>query len=66
MEKSKQYSSALLIFYGLVIYVVAQFVWWGYHMAEQSREIIEQHLAMPNLDAATKAALNRILTENIT
>ncbi|HTB05512.1 MAG TPA: ATP-binding protein [Bacteroidia bacterium] len=40
MEKSKQYSRALLIFYILVIYVLVQFIWWAYHMAQQSQEIL--------------------------
>jgi two-component system phosphate regulon sensor histidine kinase PhoR len=40
VEKSKQYSRALLIFYILVIYVLVQFIWWAYHMAQQSQEIL--------------------------
>ena len=61
MEKSKQYSRALLTFYILVVYVLVQFLWWAYHMAEQSKEIIEQHLALPNLDAATVESLHKSL-----
>jgi two-component system phosphate regulon sensor histidine kinase PhoR len=61
MEKGKQYSRALITFYLLVVYVLVQFIWWGYHMAQQSREIIEQHLAMPNLDPATVESLHKSL-----
>jgi two-component system phosphate regulon sensor histidine kinase PhoR len=45
VEKSKQYSRALLIFYILVIYVLVQFLWWAYHMAQQSQAIYMQQLA---------------------
>ncbi|MGP8216145.1 MAG: sensor histidine kinase [Bacteroidia bacterium] len=61
LEKNKQYSRALLIFYILVIYVLVQFLWWAYHMSEQSREIYTQHLAVLNLDDATREALHRQL-----
>jgi two-component system phosphate regulon sensor histidine kinase PhoR len=61
VEKSKQYSRALLIFYILVIYVLVQFLWWAYHMAEQSREIYAQHLTIANLSDMDKEVLHRQL-----
>ncbi|HXP48914.1 MAG TPA: ATP-binding protein [Bacteroidia bacterium] len=61
MKENKQYSRALLIFYILVIYVLVQFLWWAYHMAEQSREIYAQHLTIPDLSEGAKEALHKQL-----
>lgn len=46
MSKSKQQPGALLIFYVLVIYVVAQFFSWAYFMINQSREIYNGKMAL--------------------
>ena len=46
MAKNKQRSTGLLIFYVLVIYVVAQFFSWAYFMINQSREIYNGQIAL--------------------
>lgn len=46
MNPKKQFSRALLPFYVLVIYVLVQFFWWSYHMAQQSNMIYKQQLAL--------------------
>jgi len=61
LTKSKQYSRALLIFYILVIYVLVQFLWWAYHMAQQSKEIYLQHLSMPGITDDMRETLHRQL-----
>jgi len=33
----------VLFFYALGIYVVLQFIWWGYHLIELTREVGEEH-----------------------
>ena len=37
-----------LIFYVLSVYVVVQFVWWGYHLIELTQEISEESLLVSN------------------
>jgi signal transduction histidine kinase len=55
VAKNKQRSTGLLIFYVLVIYVVAQFFSWAFFMINQSREIYEGKIALLGTNASPAA-----------
>lgn len=63
MAKNKQRSTGLLIFYVLVIYVVAQFFSWAFFMVNQSREIYEGKIALlgANISPAAQEMLKKEL-----
>jgi signal transduction histidine kinase len=55
VANNKQRSRALLIFYVLVIYVVAQFLSWAFFMIKQSQEIYNGKLALLPLKSNSDA-----------
>lgn len=62
VAENKQRSRALLIFYVLVIYVVAQFIEWARLMLDQSGEIHELKLQLsPNANPAVQDVLQKEL-----
>lgn len=61
MKQKKQYPRALIPFYILVIYVVVQFFWWSYLMADQAKIIYQQNVAMAAGDMAKQALLHKEL-----
>lgn len=61
MKQNKQYPRALLPFYVLVIYVLVQFFWWSYLMADQASIIYQQNVAIAAGDMAKQALLHKEL-----
>ena len=62
MAENRQQSRALLIFYVLVIYVVAQFFSWAYLMLNQSQEIYNLKLQLLSSSKTTQSVLQKELT----
>lgn len=67
MAKNNQRSVALLTFYVLVIYVVAQFFSWAHLMLEQSREIYNLKLKWmpPNANTAAGKIMQDVLQKEL-